>query len=164
MQTFTLLGYVTQPGPTYYLQKLNHDVFGIVNHGPKSSSIYLFTESVGSKNTDHTILYITYYLGTLPTWIKRIHLFLDNASSTNMNFYTMALALEMVQQKKLDFVQISFLIAGHTNFLPDLHFSTVAQTYNRSDVFTTGELGDIASQYATVMFDDGTLSATGELC
>ena len=150
-------GMSPQPGSTYYLQKLNHDVFGIVNHGPNSSAIYLFNETVGPKNTDHTISYITHFLATLPTWIKRIHLFLDNASSTNKNFYTMAWALEMVQQKRLEFVRVSFLIAGHTKFSPDLLFSKVAKTYNRSDVFTTEELGSIASQYATVTIDEGAI-------
>ena len=35
-------GLSAQPGSTYYLQKLNHDVFGIVNHAQKVSTVYLF--------------------------------------------------------------------------------------------------------------------------
>ena len=46
-------GLSAQPGSTYYLQKLNHDVFGIVNHGSASSCVYLFDERAGPKNTDH---------------------------------------------------------------------------------------------------------------
>ena len=34
-------GMSPQPGSTYYLQKFNHDVFEIVNHGLNSSAIYL---------------------------------------------------------------------------------------------------------------------------
>ena len=41
-----------QPGSTYYLQKLNHDVFGIVNHGSGTYTVYLFDERAGPKNTD----------------------------------------------------------------------------------------------------------------
>ena len=44
-----------QPGATYYLQKLSHDVFGIVDHSDNHSTLYFFDETVGPKNTDHTI-------------------------------------------------------------------------------------------------------------
>ena len=149
-------GMSDHPGSTYYLQKCNHDVFGIVDHGPNSSAVYLFDETIGPKNTDHTLSFLTDYIRKLPPWIKRIHLFLDNASSTNKNFYTMAWAFEMVRQDILGFVRVSFLIAGHTKFSPDLLFSKIAQTYNRSDVFTTVELGDIISPYSSLTIADGT--------
>ena len=83
-------GLSAQPGSMYYLQKQNHDVFGIVNHAQKVSTVYLFDERVGHKKTDHTICYLTDYLAKLPSWISRVHLFLDNTSSTNKNCYLMA--------------------------------------------------------------------------
>ena len=150
-------GLTAQPACTYYFQKLNHDLFGIVNHACNSSAVYLFDERVGHKNTDHTVSYLGDYISKLPPWIKRIHLFLDNASSTNKNFYFMAWAMEMVQQGKLDFIHVSFLLAGHTKFSPDILFSRIAQTYNRSDVFTTDELREIAALYASVITDDGSI-------
>ena len=66
----------------------------------------------------------------------------------------MGWAAEMVQQK-IDFLRLSFLIAGHTKFSPDLLFSNIAQSYNRSDVFTTNELKQVISSYATVIIDEG---------
>ena len=90
-------------------------------------------------------------------WIRRVHLFLDNTSSTNKNRYLMGWAYEMIQQKKLSFFRISFLVAGHTKFSPDLLFSRIAQTYNRSDVFTTQELKDVIALYAGVSVDDGSI-------
>lgn len=64
-------------------------------------------------------------------------------------------ASELVQQGRFDFIHISFLIAGHTKFAPDLLFSQVSQTFSRSDVFNTAELGGIARQYADVVIDEG---------
>lgn len=148
-------GFSAQPGSTYYLQKLNHDIFGIVNHGSGLSTVYLFDESVGPKNTDHTISYLTDYIDHLPTWVQRIHIFLDNTSSTNKNCYMMSWAYEMVQHKRVDFLRISFLIAGHTKFSLDLLFSKIARTYNRTDVFTTEELKEVISSYAAVVIDKG---------
>lgn len=150
-------GCSAQPGSTYYLQKLNHDVFGIVDHSTASSTVYLFDERTGPKNTDHTISYITDYISCLPAWVRRIHLFLDNTSSTNKNYFMMSWAYEMVQHKRVDFLRISFLIAGHTKFAPDLLFSKIAQTYNRSDVFNTIELKEVISTYANVVIDKGEL-------
>ena len=148
-------GLSAQPGSTYYFQKLAHEVFGIVDSSTGSSTVYLFDERISPKNTDHTVSYLTDFLSKRVSWIRRVHLFLDNASSTNKNFYTMAWAHEMVQQGKLDFIRISFLVAGHTKFSPDLVFSTIAQSYNRSDVFTTEELQQIVSQHAHPIVDDG---------
>ena len=101
-------GCSAQPGSTYYLQKLNHDVFGIVNHGSGSSVVYLFDERVGPKNTDHTISYLTDFISKLPSWVRRVHLFLDNTASTNKTFFLMGWAQEMVQQKRLDFFVCRF--------------------------------------------------------
>ena len=152
-------GLLPQPGSTYYLQKLSHDILGIVNHSDeKKSAIYVFSECVGPKNTDHTVSYMTDYLcesGLVPPWVKRLHIFMDNACSTNKNSYMLGWANEMVQQGWFCFIRISFLISGHTKFAPDLLFSRIAQSYNRSDVFNTTELGQIAEQYANVVIDDG---------
>ena len=110
---------------TYYLQNLNHDVFGIVNHGSGSSAVYLFDERVGPKNTNHTISYLTDFISKLPSWVWRVHLFLDNTASTNKKNFLMGWAQEMVQQKRLDFFRLLFLIAGHTKFTPELLFSQI---------------------------------------
>ena len=41
----------------------------------------------------------------------------------------MSWAYEMVEQKRVEFLRVSFLIAGHTKFSPDLLFSKITQTY-----------------------------------
>ena len=71
--------------------------------------------------------------------------------------YVMAWAMEMVQHRKFDIVQISFMIAGHTKFSVDQLFSRIAQSYNRSDVFTVAELGNVAEPYCSVKIDTGTI-------
>ena len=150
-------GLPPQPGSTYYRQKLNHDIFGVINHSSNAAVVYLFDERSGPKNTDHTVSYLSHCISNFPYWVRRVHLFLDNTCSTNKHFYMMAWALEMVQQQKIDFIRILFLVAGHTKFSPDLLFSKIAKTYNQSDVFTTEELRNVIAQYADVVVDDGTL-------
>ena len=83
-------GNSAQPGSTYYLQKVSHDVFGLVDHRDGQQHITLFDERIGPKNTDHTISIIQGYIDKitkLHPWIRRVLLFLDNAASTNKNRY-----------------------------------------------------------------------------
>ena len=67
---------------------------------------------------------------------------MDNVSSTNKNFYTVAFCLELVQHK-LDFFRESFMLAGHTKFSVDQVFSKISNTNRRSDVFTTAAVAGI---------------------
>ena len=85
-------GFSPQPGSTYYLQKLSHDILGIVNHSTGKTQLYIFNETVGPKNTDHTVSYLQHYIcqsGKVPSWVRRVHLYLDNTGSTNKNAYFM---------------------------------------------------------------------------
>ena len=127
-------GLSPQPGSTYYLYKLTHDIYGIMNLATNRYAVYLFDERVGPKNRDHTISYTSDYIANLPDWIRRVYLFLDNTCSTNKNFYLMAWGWELVEQGRLNFFGISFLIAGHTKFGPDLLFSKIVKTDNGRDV------------------------------
>lgn len=151
-------GHSAQPSSTYYLQKVSYDIYGIVDHRDGSGHLYLMNETAGPKNTDHTISYIMQYLkssGKVPSWVRRVHVFMDNAGSTNKNQYMMAAALEIVQQGILDYFRVSFMIAGHTKFAPDQLFSITARDFYSSDVFNESELIAVMEQHATVVFDNG---------
>ena len=94
-----------QPGSTYYCQKLSHNIYGIVDHRDRTCMIYIFDETAGPKSADHSVSYLVNYIeksGRIPVWVRRIHLYLDNAGSTNKNAYFMAWAMEYVEQEKVD--------------------------------------------------------------
>ena len=40
-------GRTEQPGSTYYLQKVSHDIFGIIDHREEQGMVYLFDERIG---------------------------------------------------------------------------------------------------------------------
>lgn len=151
-----------QPGSSYYLQKLSHDIYGVFDHRNEDCMLYVFDETAGPKNTDHSISYLIHYIhhsGHVPSWIKRVHIFLDNTGSTNKNAYFMSWAMEHVQQQYLEYLRVSFMIVGHTKFDVDRAFSATAKAYNSSDVFTTRELADIMSQSPSItsVVDNGKL-------
>ena len=82
VQTIKCLSFVRpwgmspQPGSTYYLQKLSHNIFGIDDYSTNESSIYIIDEWLGPNNSDHTISHLHHYLSNVPSWIKRVHVIL----------------------------------------------------------------------------------------
>ena len=147
-----------QPGSTYYPQKLSYDNLGIVDHRDEKGHLYLFSELIGPKNTNHTFSYILHYLRStdkVPQWIKRVHIFLDNAGSTNKNQYMMGSVLECVQHDILSYFRVSFMIAGHTKFAPDRLFALCAKSFYASDVFSEADFSSVMGQHADVTFDHG---------
>ena len=151
-------GHTAQPGQTYYYQKVSHDVFGVIDHREGKSTVYIFSEEIGPKNTDHTISLLSQYLTGVQLafpWIRRICLFLDNVGSTNKNKFFFSWCMELVESKLFDHVHVAFLIAGHTKFAPDRTFAAIAQTYNTSDVFCINELCDVCSVHTTAIVIDG---------
>ena len=109
-------GHSHQPAVTYYLQKMSYDIFGIIDARDDHGYVYIAPENIGPKNTDHTMSYIMHFLtksGAVPAWIKHFHIFMDNAGSTNKNYFMAAFYQELVQQKTCSFFRLSFMIAGH---------------------------------------------------
>ena len=147
-----------QPGLSYYLQKVSHDILGIVDHRNEKATIYIFDERFGPKSTDHTISFLDSYITQIQIahpWMKRFCIFLDNAASTNKNKFMLSWCYEMVSQRKADFIRVCFLTAGHTKFAPDRIFASISHSYNHSDVFNVDELKVVCSQHATAVVDDG---------
>ena len=135
---------------------MSYDVFGIVDCRDDQGHVYLIPETIGPKNTDHTLSYLTHYLhesGAVPNWVTHIHLFLDNACSTNKNCFMTAYCQEMVQQGVVNFFRLSFMIAGHTKFSVDRLFPKIALTYNRSDIFNVSDLATVTGMHAHVTID-----------
>ena len=151
-------GRTEQPGSTYYLQKVSHDIFGIIDHREEQGMVYLFDERIGPKNTDHTVSFLSLYWETISNdhpWIKRLAIFLDNATSTNKNKYLFAWAMEMVSKGTISHVHISFMLAGHTKFAPDCLFATIGNAYKSADVFTINELQALCAQSAQTIIETG---------
>ena len=83
---------------------MSYDIYGIVDHRDESGHLYLLNETVGP-NTPTTAFLICYLKsrGNVPSWIRRVNVFMDNAESTNKNQHMMAAALEILQRIILEF-------------------------------------------------------------
>ena len=151
-------GKTEQPRSTYYLQKVSHDIFGIVDHRDDEGTLYLFDERIGPKNTDHTISFLLTYwqrVSQQHPWIQRLAIFLDNATSTNKNRFLFAWTMEMVSQGQVSHIHISFMLAGHTKFAPDRLFAKTGSAYKTADIFTIHELQRLCTPSASTVVEDG---------
>lgn len=63
--------------------------------------------------------------------------------------------MELVSSGKIEYVHISFMIAGHTNFAPDRLFSIIGSAYKVADVFTVNELKALCEPSATTLVENG---------
>ena len=56
-------GFSAQPSETYYLRKLSHNIFGIVDHTLAKNAVYVIDERAGgAKNSDFTISLVDHYI------------------------------------------------------------------------------------------------------
>ena len=108
--------------------------------------------------TPTTLFFLTHFLQTISQqhpWIRRLTIFLDNATSTNENKFFFSWAMEMVNNGELEHIHISFMVAGDTKFAPDRLFSTIGCAYKTEDVFTVSDLKAICEKSATCHIETG---------
>ncbi len=134
-------GHSAQPSETYYLRKLSHNIFGIVDHTLSQNAIYISDERVaGSKNADMTISLIDHYIRhNLPLWARHLCLFMDNGA-TNKSQFIIQWAIELVNRTDYDSIRICFFVPGHGKNDVDRLFSRISHVFEKSDVFDSNQL------------------------
>lgn len=66
----------------------------------------------------------------------------------------MSACLEVVQHRVLQYLRVSFMIPGHTQFAPDVLFPKIAKAFYAAGVFNEAELKLIAEQFGLVTLDN----------
>jgi len=134
-------GFSAQPSETYYLRKLSHNIFGIVNHTLTKNAVYVLDERAGGpKNADITISLVDHYIHeNLPSWARHLCLFMDNGA-TNKNQFIIQWAMELVERCDYDTIRMCFFVPGHGKNDVDRLFSRISHAYYNNDVFVTNQL------------------------
>jgi hypothetical protein len=134
-------GFSAQPSETYYLRKLSHNIFGIVDHALGKNTVYVLDERVGgAKNGDITISLADKYIGQkLPPWARHLCLFMDNGA-TNKNQFMIQWGIELVERGTFDTFRMCFFVPGHAKNDADRLFARISHTFNNNDVFVTEHL------------------------
>ena len=134
-------GFSAQPSETYYLRKLSHNIFGIVDHTLAKNAVYVLDERAGgAKNADITISSIDHYIHQqIPSWARHLCLFMDNGA-TNKNQFMIQWAMELVERNEYDTIRMCFFVPGHGKNDADRLFSRISHAFHNNDVFVTEHL------------------------
>lgn len=134
-------GFSAQPSETYYLRKLSHHIFGIVDHARGQNTVYVLDERVGgAKNGDMTISLVNHYLDQrLPPWAQHLCLFMDNGA-TNKNQFMIQWGMELVARGDYGSVRLCFFVPGHAKHDADRLFARISHAFHHHDVFVTDHL------------------------
>ena len=134
-------GFSAQPSETYYLRKLSHNIFGIVDHTLAKNAVYVLDERAGgAKNADIAISSIDHYIHQqIPSWARHLCLFMDNGA-TNKNQFMIQWAMELVERNEYDTIRMCFFVPGHGKNDADRLFSRISHAFHNNDVFVTEHL------------------------
>ncbi len=126
-------GFSPQPSETYYLRKLSHNIFGIVNHTLSQNAMYIVDERIaGPKNADMTISLLDHYIRyNLPLWTRHVCLFMDNGA-TNKSQFIIHWAKELVYRGDSDSIRMCFFVPGHGQHDVDRLFSRVSHAFDKN--------------------------------
>ena len=163
-----------QPGITYYLQKYNGYILGIVNSAHEFAdadeeekfghfmNAYLYEEwegGKGSNNVASLLLKSLYDEGMIqedadgkPITGGSLSVFCDNCSGQNKNNTVLRMAAFLVECGYFKKVEVVFLIVGHTKNACDRLFNSMKARYRALNVMSFTELLPIlnASSLVTV--------------
>ena len=134
-------GFSAQPSETYYLRKLSHNIFGVVDHTLAKTAVYVLDERAGgAKNADITISLVDHYIHqNIPSWARHFCLFMDNGA-TNKNQFIIQWAMELVERCDYDTIRMCFFVPGHGKNDVDRLFSRISHAFDHNDVFVTNHL------------------------
>jgi hypothetical protein len=133
-----------QPGETYYLRKLSHNIFGIVDHTTDKNYVYVLDERIaGAKNVNMTVSLVNRYVPkTIPHWVQHLCIFMDNGA-TNKNQFMIQWAMELVERNDFESIRMCYFVPGHAKNDVDRLFSRISNSFSNNDVFTSEQLVDL---------------------
>jgi hypothetical protein len=137
-------GFSPQPGETYYLRKLSHNIFGIVDHATDKNYVYVLDERIaGAKNGNMTVSLVNRYVAkTIPHWVQHLCIFMDNGA-TNKNQFMIQWAMELVERNDFESIRMCYFVPGYAKNDVDRLFSRISNSFSNNDVFTSEQLVDL---------------------
>ena len=145
-RTLPHFGERPQPGQTFFKAKLVVHLFGICCHhglppGTPDSWVYLTSEDEGgAKTADSLLTYLDLFLANAAIPQRtRLVVWGDNAATIKSR-YLCHWATEQVRSGRLQEVQCSFMVPGHTKFAPDRLFSSLSAKFRPRDIFNVDQL------------------------
>ena len=138
----TVLTWLSNQGPMYFLTLRKYGVFGLCNEAIPLQINFLIDESCDmGKGANNIISKLHYFFGRYGSVEEDVFLHVGNCTGQNKNNAMMYYLAWRVMTGLHKNVTLSFLVVGHTKFLPDWYFGLFKK---RLRVTKVGTLTDIA--------------------
>ena len=111
---------------------------------------YLIDEAVTGKGANNIISMLHHFLQTHNLGEARLHLHACNCSGQNKNQFVMQYLARRVLVGLNELIMLSFLIVGHTKFLPDWYFGLFKQAYRQIKIGCFGDVVKVVEISAAV--------------
>ena len=133
-----------QPGPIYFKTPRKCGIFGVMCEAIPRQVNYLIDETsdVG-KGANTTISYVHHYFQHHGLGETQVHLHADNCSGQNKNNYFIWYLAWRTIMHLHEWINYSFLIAGHTKFAPDCSFGLIKRAYKMNFISSLYEFADM---------------------
>jgi hypothetical protein len=130
-----------QIGSAYFKSARKCGIFGVHCDSSSIQTNYLIDEceNVG-KGANAVISMIHHYLEFRSHGARKVYLHCDNCCGQNKNNAVIQYCCWRVLNDLNDFIELSFLLVGHTKFSPDRSFGTIKRMYNRTKVDTLDDI------------------------
>ena len=122
-----------QTGPEYFKTACKCGTFGVCNDGESRQVIYLIDEAENpGKGADCVISLLHHYFEHHGAGEKSMYLHADNCVGQNKNSATVQYLVWRVMTGRHESIELSFMLVGHTKFLPDRFFGLFKKAFRRS--------------------------------
>ena len=150
-----------QPGPIYFKTPRKCGIFGVSCEAVPRQINYLIDEAgtVG-KGANATISYVHHFFARHGLGEKHVHLHADNCSGQNKNNYFLWYFAWRIATKLHQFVNYSFLVAGHTKFAPDRCVGLLKKSYKVTFISSLYELARMVDNSSNTGVNKAQLVAT----
>lgn len=113
----------------YYSRQLSLYLFNLHVLSNQQSVFYVYSEIIGKKGSDNVCSLLHHYMyNYLPANIKRLQIFCDSCGGQNKNYTVFRFLHHVIHyERRLDEIQITFPIRGHSYMECDKDFGLVNQ-------------------------------------
>lgn len=133
-----------QVGPIYFKTPRIAQLFGVCCEAIPRQVNYLIDEAdfIG-KNSDTVVSLIDHFFSTYGLGETHVYLTADNCVAQNKNNAVLHYLLYRTMIGLHKRINLSFMLVGHTKFIPDAYFGLIKLIYRRSKIYTYRQMVNV---------------------
>lgn len=134
-----------QASSFYFFSLFNVSLFGVLDEGKRKQMNYIYSEADGAKGSNNVLSMLMDYYYILRNR-KKIIFHCDNCVGQNKNNGMIKLLCWLCLTGRSDWIELKFMVKGHTKFGPDGYFGMIKKVFHRTNTFSMEHLEEVVKQ------------------